>query len=102
MIPFEPRRVRPGNPSQTAIAVDPVVLVRIGEVSGSQIMEDTLDGIHLFRKQQQVPHCLTAHLVEGITGGLFTSPVEADDPPLAVEQDDQRTDGVQKGVCELG
>jgi hypothetical protein len=51
--------------------------------------------------QQHIPDRATAHLGEGIAGGLLAGAIEADDLALAIEHHHQAAQGFQHGCGEV-
>jgi len=53
--------------------------------AGAHLFEHLAETGGLFGRHEQVPHLPAGHLARGVSGGSFTSAIEADDSPVGVE-----------------
>src|SRR5277367_6633539 len=67
------------------------------QVIRTELLKHRLEAVHLFRNHKQIPDLPPINLSEGISTGLFTSPVEANDAAFGVKHNHQSPYRMQNG-----
>jgi hypothetical protein len=98
---LEERTVGPGDEAAFAASTPPVVLVPARKLPCLEGIEDPMHPLRLLRQQEEIPEEAAFNLREGVAGDLFAGPVEADDPPFPIQDDDQRPHDVEDGGDEI-
>ena len=92
--------VGPGDEAGRAVLGDPVVLVLVREVPGDEPREDPLDlrPLVLWNEEPERP---ADHLVALVAGDRLAGGVPSLDPRVAVDDDHERTDGLDDDLREV-
>ena len=99
---IEERRVGPRDAAKLAVAgAPPVLMPARRQPVRQQAAERGTHRFGLVRHHEEIPENPAPHLVEAESRGALESPVTADDPPFAVEDDDQVRNAVENRDGEI-